>query len=333
MKSLNMAAEPKFHIGDIPIYGDLILAPMDGITDLPFRTLCRKLGSAMCVTEFINALDVLEDNQRYHKRIAFEPVQRPLSLQLLGDEPKQMLEAAAQLVPQVNPDIIDINLGCQSKNVTSRGAGAALMRIPDMIAAIFREFTDEYRIPISGKIRLGWDQDQLNYLEVAKIIQDNGGAMVAVHGRSRRQAYKGAANWEPIHEIKTALQIPVIGNGDVCTVADIDSIKSLTKCDAVMIGRAAVGNPWIFNRVDRSDVPVELLKTTILNHLEAMLDFYGDRGIITFRKYLKAYLSPYEISRDVLLQLLKSQDPDFVRTFIHSFFNREQHSNQSPRQR
>lgn len=317
-----MTPKPEFKIGDVPIFGELILAPMDGITDLPFRTLCRRLGSAMCVTEFINTLDVLEDNQRYYKRIAFESEQRPLSLQLLGDQPVQMLKAAAQLVPRVNPDIIDINLGCQSKNVTSRGAGAALMRNPDIIAAIFRELTNEYEIPISGKMRLGWDQDQLNYLEVAKVIQDNGGAMVAIHGRTRKQAFRSRACWEPIREVKAALQIPVIGNGDVCTVADIESIKSLTKCDAVMIGRAAVGNPWIFSRMDRSDVPTALLKKTILNHFEAMLDFYGERGVITFRKYLKAYLAPYEIPRDILLHLLKSQDPEFVRSFIRSFFNR-----------
>ena len=311
-----MIDEPTFKIGNIPIYGDLILAPMDGITDLPFRTLCRRLGSSMCVTEFINALDVLEDNLRYYKRIAFEPDQRPLSLQILGDQPDRMLKAAAQLIPDVEPDIIDINLGCQSKNVTSHGAGAALMRTPAIIAAIFNGFTREYDLPISGKIRLGWDEDQMNYLEVAKTIQDSGGAMIAVHGRTRKQAYRGFARWEPIREIKQALQIPVIGNGDVCTVADIKAIKKDTGCDAVMIGRAAVANPWIFSRMDRENVPLVLLLATILSHLDAMLDFYGKRGIITFRKYLKAYLAPYPIPRDMLLQLLKSQDPEFVRSFI-----------------
>jgi len=316
-----MIDEPTFKIGNIPIYGDLILAPMDGITNLPFRSLCRRLGSAMCVTEFINSLDVLEDNPRYYKRIAFEADQRPLSLQILGDQPDQMLKAAALLVPKVEPDIIDINLGCQSKNVTSRGAGAALMRSPEIIDAIFRDFTREYGRPISGKIRLGWDENQMNYLEVAKTIQDSGGAMIAVHGRTRKQAYRGRARWEPIREIKQALQIPVIGNGDVCTVADIKTIKKDTGCDAVMIGRAAVANPWIFSRMDRETVPLDLLLATILSHLDAMLDFYGERGIITFRKYLKAYLAPYPIPRDILLQLLKSQDAEFVRSFIITFLD------------
>jgi tRNA-dihydrouridine synthase B len=312
---------PTFTIGDLPIYGDLILAPMDGITDLPFRGLCRRLGSAFSVTEFVNALDVLENHPRYPKRHAFEPHHRPLSLQLLGDEAEQILAAALQLVPQVKPDIIDINLGCQSKNVTQRGAGAALMKEPEKIAKIFRLMTAHFDQPITGKIRLGWDDDHLNYLEVAHIIQDNGGAMVAVHGRTRQQAYRGQARWEPIREIKSTLHIPVIGNGDVRTVADIDRIKAFTGCDAIMIGRAAVGNPWIFSRIDRADVPPSVVHQTLRQHLADMLEFYGERGVITFRKYLKAYLAPYEIPREKLLILLKSQDHGFVVQWLDDFFD------------
>jgi tRNA-dihydrouridine synthase B len=312
---------PTFCIGELPIYGDLILAPMDGITDLPFRGLCRRLGSAISVTEFINALDVLEDHPRYPKRHTFEPFHRPLSLQLLGDEAEQILAAALQLVPQVRPDMIDINLGCQSKNVTQRGAGAALLKTPEKIAAIFRLMTANFDQPITGKIRLGWDEEQLNYLEVAHIIQDSGGAMVAVHGRTRQQAYRGHARWDPIREIKDALHIPVIANGDVRTVADIDRIQQVTGCDAVMIGRAAVGNPWIFSRIEREDVPPTVVHQTLRQHLAEMLAFYGERSVITFRKYLKAYLAPYAIPREALLSLLKSQDPSFVFQWLDDFFD------------
>lgn len=316
-----MINEPIFTIGNVPIFGDLILAPMDGITDQPFRGLCRKLGSAMSVTEFINALDVLQDHPRYPHRLAFKPFHRPLSLQMLGDQPEQILKAALQLVPEVKPDIIDINLGCQSKNVTSRGAGAALMRTPETIAAIFHQMTHQFDIPITGKIRLGWDDEHLNYLEVAKVIQDNGGTMVAVHGRTRKQAYRGQARWEPIREIKSALQIPVIGNGDVRTVADIHHIKQMTGCDAVMIGRAAVGNPWIFSYMDREEVPLPLVQETILQQFEDMLDFYGERGVITFRKYLKSYLKPYKLPRERLLALLTSKDSHFVRESLMEVFS------------
>ena len=312
---------PVFSIGNVPIFGDLILAPMDGISDMPLRGICRRLGSAMTVTEFINALDVLENHPRYHHRLRFEPFHRPLSLQLLGDHPDQILQAALQIVPEVKPDIIDINLGCQSKNVTSRGAGAALLKTPDKIAAIFRLMTDNFTQPITGKIRLGWDDTQLNYLEVAKIIQDHGGAMVAVHGRTRQQAYRGRARWDPIREVKQALHIPVIGNGDVRSVAEIDRIKAVTGCDGVMIGRASVGNPWIFSRIDREAVPPEQVRETVFDHFDAMLRFYGQRGVITFRKYLKAYLAAYAIPKGDLLAVLKSKDPSEVRDWLARFFD------------
>jgi nifR3 family TIM-barrel protein len=312
--------EPHFSIGKVPIHGDLILAPMDGVSNMPFRGLCRGLGSALTVTEFINALDVIEGHPRYHKRLAFKPYHRPLSLQLLGDQPERMLTAAWRLVKKVQPDILDINIGCQSKNVTSRGAGAALMKTPDTIAHIFQLMNRNFDIPITGKIRLGWDNESMNYLEVAKIIQDNGGAMVAVHGRTRKQAYRGKADWEPIREVKQALTIPVIGNGDVRTVADIQAIKEKTGCDAVMIGRGAVDNPWIFSRMDRSDVPDEIVKETILNHLDAMIDFYGERGVITFRKFLKAYLKPYELPQETMLVLMKSKNADFIKNNLEEFF-------------
>lgn len=317
-----MTDHPAFwKIGDVDIRGDLILAPMDGITDYPFRSLCRKLGSAFIVTEFINALDVIENNPRYPKRLVYDSSQRPLSLQILGNQPKRMLEAAIQLVDRVQPEILDINLGCQSRNVTSRGAGAALLKTPAIIAQIFSLMTHHFTIPVTGKIRLGWDEESLNYLEIAKIIQDNGGAMVAVHGRTRKQAYRGTARWEPIAKIKDLLQIPVIGNGDVNSVADINAIKTRTGCDAVMIGRAAVSNPWIFLRLDREKVPSSLVYETILSHFDSMLVFYGERGVITFRKYLKAYLAPYPISREELQLILNTKDAEIVRQRLEQLFS------------
>ncbi|MDY6873269.1 MAG: tRNA-dihydrouridine synthase [Chloroflexota bacterium] len=308
--------QPSFTIGDVPIYGDLILAPMDGITDQPFRKLCRRLGSAITVTEFINAIDVMANNPRYPKRTVFDDDQRPVSLQLLGDNPERMLKAAIQLIERFQPDILDINLGCQSKKVTGRGAGAALLRQPEKIGKIFTLMSHQFEIPVTGKIRLGWDDDSLNYLDVAKTIQDHGGAMVAVHGRTRVQAYRGKARWAPIREIKQALQIPVVGNGDVRTVADIDAIKAQTGCDAVMVGRAAVANPWIFSRLDRDQVPNAVVRQTLHQHLDDMLAFYGERGVITFRKYLKACLRPYNLSKERRMVILKSTDPQFVKDEI-----------------
>jgi tRNA-dihydrouridine synthase B len=322
-----MTKKPNFHIGTIPIFGDLILAPMDGLTDVVFRGICRQLGSAMTVSEFINTIDVVQKRTHFIPRTAFTDNQRPFALQLLDDQPERLLDAAHKLVQQIKPDMIDINLGCQSKNVTSRGAGAALMKTPSKIARIFLLMVKNFDIPITGKIRLGWDENHLNYLEVAKAIQDSGGAMVAIHGRTRRQGYKGKANWVPIAEMKEALQIPVIGNGDVKTVEDIQAIKSLTGCDAVMIGRGAIGNPWIFSRMDRDQVPPQDVKTTILTHLKSMLDFYGPRGTILFRKFLKRYLASYSIPREEMLKLLTTTDPDEIKAQVQKQFNNMNHPN------
>ncbi len=320
-----MTKKPNFYIGTIPIFGDLILAPMDGITDVVFRGICRQLGSAMTVSEFINTIDVIQNSTHFMPRTAFTEAQRPFSLQLLDDQPERLLDAAHKLVQEIKPDMIDINLGCQSKNVTSRGAGAALMKTPSKIAHIFHLMVNNFDIPITGKIRLGWDENHLNYLEVAKAIQDSGGAMVAIHGRTRRQAYKGKANWAPIGEIKEALQIPVIGNGDVKTVEDIQAIKSLTGCDAIMIGRGAIGNPWIFSCRDRDQVPPQDVKSTMLTHLNSMVDFYGQRGTVLFRKFLKRYLAPYSIPRDEMLKLLTTTDLDEIKAQIQKLFNNIHH--------
>jgi tRNA-dihydrouridine synthase len=190
------------------------------------------------------------------------------------------------------------------------------MKTPGKIAAIFQQMTAHFDIPITGKIRLGWDENHLNYLEVARVIEENGGAMVAVHGRTRKQAYRGKARWKPIREVKEALQIPVVGNGDVQTVEDIEIFKKITGVDAVMIGRAAVGNPWIFSRINRQDVPSHEVYNIIEKHLNAMLSFYGERGVITFRKYLKAYLKPYSLPAELLHNLLTSKDPNIILNSI-----------------
>jgi tRNA-dihydrouridine synthase B len=297
---------PSFFIGDIPIYGDLILAPMDGYSDLPFRSLARRLGSAISYTEFLNAIDVLYGHPHLEQKLAFLEDERPVVFQIFDDDPDRLVKAALKLRSR-NPDIIDVNMGCSAKCVSGRGAGAGLLRTPQKIASIFSRLTSELDIPVTGKIRLGWDAGSLNYLEVAQIIEENGGQMIAVHGRTKAQAYSGEADWEAIARVKQKVHIPVIANGDVRTVADISRIKETTGCDGVMIARAAISNPWIFTRIDRTDVPAELLKTTLIQHLESMLTFYGpERGQVLFRKYAARYLLPYNIFGDLRRNLMTS---------------------------
>jgi tRNA-dihydrouridine synthase B len=211
---------PAFKVRDIPIFGDLILSPMDGYSDYPFRSLARELGSAMGYTEFINAIDVMYRHDFIEKKLYFTESERPIVFQIYDDDPERIVKAALK-VRQYNPDIIDVNMGCSARSVSNRGAGAGLLCTPEKIGVIFSKLSKALDIPVTGKIRLGWDDHSLNYLLVARIIEENGGQLVAVHARTKAQSYGGTANWDAIAEIKQRLSIPVIGNGDVRTVADI----------------------------------------------------------------------------------------------------------------
>lgn len=307
-----------FIIRDLPVKGDLILSPMDGISDAPFRSLTRSLGSALSYTEFMNAIDIMNGYPYLEEHIFFAEEERPVVYQVFDDDPERLVKAVHRLL-RWQPDIIDVNMGCSARCVSGRGAGAGLLRTPQKIARIFSTLTREVKIPVTGKIRLGWDDDSRNYLEIAKIIEDNGGALIAVHARTREQGYTGPVDWDAIAEIKQAVRIPVIGNGDVKTVADIEQIKAQTGCDGVMIGRAAIGNPWIFSRLDRQDVPPHLERTTIRKHFDANLNFYGSaRGLTLFRKHLKRYLSPYAVSNHTMGAMLTSTEPAEVWAMIES---------------
>ncbi len=307
---------PSFYIGDLPIYGDLVLAPMDGITDSPFRSIARQFGSAMSYTEFINGLDITNQHPYLDERLKFSEQERPILFQLLDNDPQRMVECALFL-RQYNPDGIDINLGCSAKSVVNRGAGAALLRSPQTIAKICSSLTKTLDIPITAKIRLGWDEKsriQRNYLKIAKILEDNGAKLITVHGRTREQRHEGQADWEAIAEIKQIVRIPVIGNGNVRTPSDIERMKTITQCNAVMIGHAAIGNPWIFSRREISQVAPLDVYQIMCEHLERMVAFYGmPRGLILFRKHAVQYLQPYLITREERKQLLTTIGlPQFI---------------------
>ena len=301
---------PSFYIRRVPVYGDLILSPMDGFSDLPFRAMCRELGSAMSYTEFVNALDILQGNPRVEKKLAYLPEERPVVFQIFDSEPDRIVEAALRLQER-RPDIIDVNMGCSAKCVSGRGAGAGLLRTPLKVARIFKELSSRLEVPVTGKIRLGWDEQDRNYLLIARIVEENGGALLAVHGRTKAQGYGGQADWEAIAQVKQAVSIPVVGNGDIRTVADIERIKTYTGCDGVMIGRGAIGNPWIFSRLDREQVPPQQVRTVMLRHLERMLSFYeGDYGLVLFRKHASRYLSPFPLTPEQRARLMTAEQPE-----------------------
>jgi tRNA-dihydrouridine synthase B len=307
-RTLNLSASPAFWVRDVPVYGEAILAPMDGVSDWPFRSLCRRLGSAMSYTEFVRAEDVLGGRKSVAKRLTFEADERPVVFQVYGDDPDQIVEAALR-IRELGPDAIDLNMGCPAKSVANRGAGVGMMRTPLKIARTFRKLTAALDIPVTGKMRIGWDNCQ-SYKLVARIVEEEGGAAIAIHGRTKEQGYGGAADWDAIAEVKAAVKIPVIGNGDVRRVADIKRMQAHTGCEAVMIGRGALANPWIFAGLDREDVLPEDVRSFMRKHLERNIEFYGDEdGQRLFRKYVAQYLMMKNLTREERREILSKKPP------------------------
>ncbi len=315
-------AQPAFRVGNVPVYGDAVLAPMDGFSDWPFRSLCSALGSAMSYTEFVKAQFIVRAFEHMGARFTYEEAERPVVFQIYGDDSAEIIEAAVR-VQELKPDIIDINMGCPSRSVANRGAGVGLMRNPREVARIFNELSRRLAVPVTGKIRLGWADSQ-NYALISRIIAENGGALIAVHGRTKEQGYAGQANWDAIAEVKAAVKIPVIGNGDVRTVADIDRMKRHTGCEAVMIGRAAVGNPWIFARLEREQVSPAQVRQMVCQHLERNVAFYGEhKGLILFRKHALQYLKLQRLPRALRTQIIMQQSPEGFMTLLEEVFGAE----------
>lgn len=303
------ALSPTFHIGSLPIYGNTILAPMDGVSDWPFRSLCRELGSAMSYTEFVLAEDVLQGHRSVSKKLTYEVAERSVAFQVYGDDPDQIVEAALR-IRRLEPDTIDLNMGCPAKSVANRGAGVGMMRTPLKIARTFRKLTAALDIPVTGKMRLGWDNCR-SYKLVARIVEENGGAAIAIHGRTKEQGYGGVADWDAIAEIKAAVKIPVIGNGDVRTVADIKRMQAYTGCDAVMVGRGALANPWIFSGRDRNQIPPQEVRIFMREHLRRNIEFYGEEdGQRLFRKYVAQYLMMRNLTREERRNILSKKPPE-----------------------
>ncbi|MCA9993390.1 MAG: tRNA-dihydrouridine synthase, partial [Anaerolineales bacterium] len=212
--------------------------------------------------------------------------------------------------------IIDINMGCSTRKVSGRGAGVGMMPQPELVRDTFSLLTKHLRVPVTGKIRLGWDDDQRNYADIARIMEDNGAALIAMHARTKVQKYGGEADWDEIARLREIVSVPVIGNGDVQTPADIDRMKTHTGCNAVMIGRAAIGNPWIFARRTRESLTFAELLATIRQHQAEMMAYYGRRGISAFRKHLKRYLEDLPLLESLLTPLMMAASAAEVQDLL-----------------
>ncbi len=312
-----------FYIQNIMIPGRVFLAPMDGYSDSPFRNLCKQFGASLCPSEFINGIDLVNGHPHLKIKTFFLPIERPFCFQLYDDDPERMLIAANKLM-ELKPDLLDINMGCSARNVSNRGAGAGLLKDPQKIAQIVSSLVKSLTIPITAKIRLGWDDSSRNYLEVVNILQDNGVSAITVHARTRKQEYRGTADWNAIAEIKNSVTIPVIGNGDIKTLEDAMSMVQQTNCDAVMIGRAALGNPWIFSGGSRASAPPDELYEVILKHLIAMGDLYGPRlGTILFRRHLAKYLTEQNLTLENKLALFSIESPSELMLYLKKILDME----------
>jgi len=299
---------PTFSVRDVTVYGDTILSPMAAYSDVPFRAICRQFGAAMNYTEFVPTEALLHDPNPLWRRLDIHPEGEYLMVfQIFGNDAHQILQAA-QRIEAWGPTIIDINLGCSVPKISEKGAGVGMMRQPKLVAETFRLLSRHLNVPVTGKLRLGWDQSSQNYLEIAKIMVDNGAALVALHGRTRSQKYHGQADWDAIAQLKQNVSVPVIGNGDVQTAADIDRLKAHTGCDGVMIGRAALGNPWLLARQDREAVTFSEITAVLRQHLQESLAYYGQPdGLHNFGRHLKKYLAGLAL-KPFLHALLATED-------------------------
>lgn len=313
-----MTDTPTFLIRDLPIHGDLILAPMSGYNDQPFRRLCREFGAAMVYTGLLSASAILYGSRRSREMLRFHSDERPLACQLFGSD-AELLAKAARHVETLGIDVLDLNLGCAEPKIVKDGHGAALLQDPAKIGRIFTRLVHTVQVPVTGKIRLGWDEDSRNYLEVARVLEESGAAMIAVHGRTADQGYRGIADWDAIAEVKQAARVPVLASGDVKCAADIARIQTHTGCDGVLIGRAAIGNPWIFRYRDLPDVPLTERVPVITRHLRWMVDFHGEyHGIRRFRKHLRRYLSNTPLGKRARRPFMQCDDADALVALLES---------------
>ncbi|HOT45906.1 MAG TPA: tRNA dihydrouridine synthase DusB [Spirochaetota bacterium] len=301
-------------LGNITLAGPLMLAPIAGFTDSPFRRIARRHGAGLVVTELISAEGIVRNNRKTMDLLAYNEEERPVAVQIFGNRADIMAEAAA-IVEGLGPDVIDINMGCPARRICASGSGAALLLDPGKVFRIADSMVKRVRVPVTAKIRIGWDHGTLTCFETVKALEDAGVSMIVVHGRTRAQQYGGSADWNVIRSIAEKARVPIVGNGDIRSHGEARERMAFSGCPAVMIGRGAIGNPWIFSGT--MPAPAEIVDQ-IKNHLDLMIEANGDRGIMLMRKHFVRYIHAFRGARHIRKDLVVANDRETVHKILDS---------------